>query len=301
MTISFEKARADFYDGEWDPDDDEQEWEPDMAKVRGLIVKWLREQDEVKGHAEELDGRVVNVQIDKWIRDKMGDGANAILRTGDYNRAGFERVSKDEIGRQVDNLLENNEEFRQMAEGKWVDIATNDPDVEPDESAGEYLTNSHSMYVANDLIDNRASGVVDGDVATPEPRSRRYKYFIKRYVMETKEIASSDDNPSAEALAKAWIRWLKVELDTTENYLVHADGSEPAPGMHEITQEEIAEWCRELWNDDNDFANHVRMKWNRDNRDGDSSGADEPDLTPIDRPDLSSKKEKQGQTGISDW
>lgn len=301
MGISFEKARADFHKGEWDSDDDSQQWEPDMAKVRGLILKWLREQDEVRGHAEELEGHVVNVKVDNWIRDKLGEGANAVIRTGDYSKAGFERVTKNDIAKQIDILLENNDEFAEMADEKWVDIAPDNPDDSPDEPAGDYLAGGNTMYVANDLIDMDSGGVCDGDVATPEPRARRYKYFIKRYVMETREIAADSDKPNAEGLAKAWVRWLKSELDTTDRYLVHADGTEPAPGMHEVDREDIAEWCRELWEDDEEFVKYVRMKWNREERNGDDKAPGEPELTPIDRPDMNHEREKSGQTGINDW
>jgi hypothetical protein len=298
--ITFEKARSDFYDGEWGPENDEQEWEPDMAKIRGLILQWARDVDSIDGYAPEPECHCFKTSVKAWLTDRLGDGAHAIVRTHDYSKAGFERVSKKQIAEQSKRLYDNNDEFRELVDEKWHEITKEDIDGDDEVAVGKYIAEYNGIDVSDDVLLTPSGLESDGDVATPEPRPRRYKYFIKRYVMESTSIESSYDRPNADALADNWVNWLRDELGTTKRYLVCSEGTEPAPGLHDVRVPDIAEWCRELWEDDEEFREHLKLKWNKSSGEEDKAGI-EPDLNPIDRPDMDTGTDKQGQTGIGEW
>lgn len=298
--MEFEEARARFHDGEWDSEDDQQEWEPDMSKVRGAVMKWAKEKDTISGLAPEPEMRSVQADIKAWLKDRLGDGAHAVIRTHDYSRAGFERLSADDLGRSAVALYANNDEFRSIVDDKWAEGVPDSVDEGEDSGAGDYISRASGTDVISDFFHVYDDSNMDSHQSRYEPKDYRFKYFIKRYVMECTGIPADTDSPGARELATCWVDWIRDELDTVDGYLVHRDRQGDPPGGHSITVSNIEEWCRELWEEDTMFREHVIEKWGVSVDDSEADSDDEPEFEPIDRPEISTGTELQGQLSLDD-
>jgi hypothetical protein len=213
----------------------------------------------------------------------------------------FDRLGRGRFVELADAYYEAHDEFRENMDGVWhsklPDIARRQrydtvEEMLRDLDSKDVIEMFYFIHDGHDMLIPGEKQGVDKEA---------YKYHIKNWVFESDRISHEDSDPSAEALAEAWVKWMGREILTMGRSIRHPDGDERYPSDPTPTVDEIAEWCRELWEDHDKFRGHVKNKWNKELR-GDDDGLSSSDSLNKMRQERKEKGEKRdGQQKIGSF
>lgn len=98
-------------------------WEPNWSKIVGAVVSWVKDQDEIKGTAEEPDPAII---VDKWfdyLDEKYGRATVYFLDRGRYHTyRDYDGVKREKLEDKLGAYLKQNDDFRKNASDKWREV-----------------------------------------------------------------------------------------------------------------------------------------------------------------------------------
>jgi hypothetical protein len=286
----------------YEDEDGNQRWEMDHNKLRGMFLKYSRDVDYLEGPEDWPDAEHWMANFWTFVKDRIGTGYRGILQCPEPSPSGrFDRIGQSEAARVANAYYDSHEEFRDNMDEVWH---YNDCTVDIPEGGNGYMETMEGADTKEVIqaFFNIYEG--HGNLMAVRRQScsvRAYKYHIKQWVFECDSIKTHDAKPNAEALVEQWIEWLGSNVLRLERPVVTpGDGdnatSEPIPN-----QEEITEWCRELWQDSDKFREHVKEKWNKSTAGEDGAGPDPDEMVSLRKGIDVGGSQKQGQTGIGDY
>jgi len=276
-------------------------WRPEGAKIRGLVLKWAREVDTIEATEKGFDGEACVDHLWQWLHNKFGNGFTGVFQKGWYDGTkGFDRVSKKELAGQIETLYEDNDEFMGLVEQKCeevlpdVGVSYKDSDKEVVD-VDERQQGSREFYVTQQL--NPDHDTVD----RIKPDKSQYKYHMKGWVLESETIQHDDGSPNAEASVECFKDWIDDKTGIDSRWVIDS-GDAPRRDLFMVPlKSEVVEWCRELWNEDAIFREHLKMKWNKDVGNGDEEDGDSGKRKSLHEDWRNRDKKKKGQQKIDSW
>lgn len=300
LTMNSEEAREKFGKYSEGPNGEEQ-WEFDHNKLRGLFLKYSRDIDYLQGTSERP---VCESWIDnfwQWLKANLGVGYKGVIQCSDPSPSGkFDRLGKSEAMRIADAYYDNHDEFKENMDELWEQVdktaifpATDDSYIEfvRDMSNDELLETFFNIYDRHDspVVGKRQSPNVEG-----------YKFHIKQWVLETKTIQSETEKPSAEALVEEWIDWIVDEVLSLPTPIVERNPEDKVGGVPIPEQDDIVGWCRELWQDSEEFRENVKEKWNKEVEGDEKTMPVSDDVDSVREGIDTTRRNKRGQTSLTD-
>lgn len=277
-------------------DDADDMWRPNDNKLRGVLMKWIKERNRIFGEGDEFDGSEHTADLWEWLRDRLGDGTHGVFQTGEPSPSGkFDRVSKRRMAELMDGLYENNDDFREAVDEKRVDVGDMfevPPDSLNECARLEWEENKDKIETFFHIKEQRYDEI-------PDPRKGpdidTYKYYMRRFAFEAREIDNDRNTPNAEEFVQAWVGWIEDRVVDVSEAIVAPEGhyGHVDNGIPEF--DEVVEWARELFANDDDFAQWVVDSWS----DPDTS-QEEADWDMLhDTDDVGGNK--QGQQKLTSW
>lgn len=270
-------------------------WEPDPKRIRGLVLSFAQDVDNVfmVGEVHEAEDYIDHFW--SWAEKALGDGFNAVFFSAEgCDSNSFRRVTKDEIVEYANKLYIVNDDYKSNIDSKSV--------VVPDRYRIAYDNMCWwALFEEKDPverveyfreIESGGGGTLpaDGEGHIKE----NYIYSTKRLALELcdSEIPYSDIELGN--LADEWIRVMTEELGHTHGSLFH--GGKPTYMTYLPTESKYRSWIRSEFEDNFEFEEAFNRFSNRL-----SSEDTQRTLEPIDRPDLGSDDELEGQVSIGDF
>ena len=296
-----EEARQKF-GHKYQAENGEEQWEIDHSKLRGMFLKYSREVDYLEGPSDWPDAEHWVPHFWTWVKDNLGSGYKGILQCPEPSPSGrFDRLGQSEAARVANNYYDSHDEFRENMDEVWE---FNDNIVDIPEAEHGYADTMEAADTKEviEAFFNIYEGHNNSLAVRRQSHSvRAYKYHIKQWVFECDTIKTHEAKPSAEALVDQWVEWLSSNvLELQQPVVTPGDGDnptrEPIPN-----EEEITEWCRELWQESDQFRKHVKEKWNKSIESGEEGEPDPDEMTSLRKGVDVGKSGKQGQTGIGDY
>lgn len=277
-------------------------WHYDNPKIRGLIVKWANDVEEISATQEEFSGGACVDDFWEWVSGKMGEGFNAVFQEGWYESSGeFDRVSKGAVVKAIENLYENKEDFADNIDSKWS-IAN--PVIRHDsrkEQISELETNkrqqaANEFYVVEDM--DTSTDMVDRII----PDVSAYKYHMKMWALSGETIQAGSDSPNADDFVSEFKGWIDAETSIDSEWVID-DGDGPKYDFFKIpSKDDVAQWCRDMWKNDEGFRRAVKKKWNREvETDEDEEEEEHSNVDSLNDMYKKRDREKRGQRNIGEY
>jgi len=280
----------------------EEQWQIDHNKLRGMFLKYSREVPYLEGTAEWPDAEEWVDHFWSWVKGSLGVGYKGVLQCKKPSPSGkFDRLGKSEAVRVANKYYDSHREFRENMNMMWHSVDKIEGLVESDEEYIETLEGMGNTDILRTFFNiyEKRDGAVIGKRQSPNVRA--YKYHIKQWVFETETIMTHEPEPTAKALVECWIDWMGQEILSLKKPIVETEPEEAVGGIAIPDEEDIVDWCRELWKDSDKFKKSVTKKWNRDVHSGEDSTPDAREITDLRKGIDTSGKEKQGQQGLADY
>lgn len=279
-----------------------QRWEIDHNKLRGMFLKYSRDVEYLEGPSDWPDAKHWMAHFWSWVKDKIGTGYKGILQCPEPSPSGrFDRLGQSEAARVANTYYENHDEFKENMDSVWEE---NDNIVDIPEAGhgyGETMENADVKEVIEAFF-NIYEGHNNALAVRRQSHSvRAYKYHIKQWVFECKSIKTHEPSPNAEALIDEWVQWLGSKVLDLERPIVTPEGEDNVTREPIPDKAQIVEWCRELWQESDQFRGHVKEKWNKSLSDGDDDTPEPEEMTSLRKGIDVGKSQNQGQTGIGDY
>lgn len=143
------------------------DWRIDMSKIRGSMVKWAREVDEIKVDKRSFEN-LMHRWYD-WMTERVSNFRRIVKSNGqEWDR--YERVSYQELASEIGKLYNNHDEFSEMVDSKIVikDKERNKgdgPDGQEDDSRGPDNDDSDDGDTGDPDSDGDSSGDYSGKFA----------------------------------------------------------------------------------------------------------------------------------------
>jgi site-specific DNA-methyltransferase (adenine-specific) len=226
------------------------DWKPDKAKIRGSMVKWIREVDEVE--VDEFSAEACMHRWYEWMRGKVNRFYRILKRNGkDWDR--YQRLSYQEMAEQMRLLRDNNNEFADLLEQKVHvkkeddtgesdnigDSGTGD-DVGTDDSGGNSDKNDEDdAEVERDFSGPFAElqeiGILTHDKKVDKDTIRG---TMVKFAKEVDAIEVDAMSPGYEGAKEAYNRWMMDKfgntwVNFTINFLGPGELDEIAEAMYE--------------------------------------------------------------------
>jgi hypothetical protein len=267
-----------------------------------LLLKYSREIEYLEGKSSQPYAEAYVDHFWEWCGEKLGPGYKGILQSNSVSPSGrFDRLGKGSFVDIADAYYQAHDEFRENLDSVWHSEI---PDIA---RRHEYDTSEEMLNdIGSKQVIETFYFIYDGhDMMLPGDRQGvdvdAYKYHIKSWVFESDRIEHDDEKPSAESLAEAWVRWMGKEILSTERPIAHPDEDERLSTDSVPTIDEIAEWCREMWESHNKFRGHVKNKWNKELDDGEDGLGSGENLNRIDADRKEKSEKREGQQNIGSF
>lgn len=282
-------------------EDGTERWMAEPNKIRGIIVRWARDVDEIRAPAEDPEPPHYIGDLWEWTEEKLGDGFEGVFRGEEMSPSGkFDRVSEDRMMTYCDGLYGNNKEFTEIIDEKWVHDEEAerydefDPvDVDLSGEMGRYEAVHHFYEGTNKRYPAMPNKQAEPDIST-------YKYHMKRHAVTAQGIPHDDDEPSAEAFVESWVEYLRQDVFVTAIHIVSNSDDPGGSGQWPVpTKEQVAKWARELWSDDDEFRENLIEKWG-DER-AEPTDGDNMKEKKISAAQKDKSRNKRGQQSLGDY
>jgi len=282
-------------------EDGTESWMPQPNKIRGIIVRFVRDVDEIRAPVEEPEPAEYIDELWEWTREKLGDGFEGVFRGEEMSPSGkFDRVSQEKLMTYCDGLYGSNKEFTEVLDEKWVydeDAQSYDEFDPVDVDLSGEMGRHEAVHHFYDGVNSTYPAMPDGD---SEPDISTYKYHMKRYAVTAEGIPHEDDEPSAEAFVESWMSYLRDDIFVTAIHLVsNGTDSGQTSGWPVPSKDDVSQWARELWQEDDEFRENLIEKW------GDERAEPTQDES-VDKKKVSAaqkdrKRSKRGQQSLGDY
>jgi len=313
-----EEARDMFGELHETEDSEAPQWEADMDKIRAAIMKWASEVDSIDATAREFSGPACVDHCWEWLHERLGEGFKAVFQKGWYQGSeSFDRVGKSQVAGNIETMYSARDDFQQLVDEKWREVVpdfsniTDEADgialdVGTEEQAKQIEDNRGQQASREFFVTEYREGTEDYDPITGEhdhfvdriePDVSQYKYHYKRYVMGAKTIQADGDSPNAAGFVESFADWLDSDTSVDSEWVVGGDGLGEKGVWDVPTREDAVGWARELWQNDEMFREHLKMKWNRE-VEGDETTND--DIVSLNEEYKNRSREKKGQQKLGD-
>lgn len=287
-------------------------WKPDLPKFKGMCIAYARDVDTIEGHAQSFEPQYVTDQFWQWASEKLGDEFGDIFRDGDVSPSGkFDRVTKSLVEGLMDSLYGSHDEFTELCDEKWQEVVPEFGEFNREQDTCSELEGKNPSYMIDLFYEKGAEleyEVERGDDVEKrvtykkgEPKPEMFKYYLKQYAAEKKGFGFDEMPPSAEEYVGIWIDWLDNHWQSSTKFLVDDEDKYDGSIFSVAKEEDVVQWARELWKEDERFRTMLKSKWVLDVGDSSESGGDEPEFKRMERPNVTQNRSKKGQMDMGDY
>lgn len=256
----------DKYGSEYVGDDEEVHWSPNYNKVRGMVVRYAHAKDCIYCQSEAHSASEYVDDVWEWLGEKLGDGFHAVFESDEPSPSGeFDRVTKNKLESVIEGLYENNEDYVDVFDEK-VEV------VDDEDSYGNGCDETPRKIDEDTTIHESVRILYKGDMGRfpsrapshAEPDVDSYKYNMKEFAKDVDGIPSSDDSPSAEEFVRCWLSYLDEFVLSGVGHVCMEFLSGSTANWTVTGMDEIVQWSKEMWSDDDEFRSIVCEKWGDD-------------------------------------